>query len=301
MVRVLMRFDLPLHLRARLAAVHDLVTEPDSGVETILTVGTVGADAALMDRMPKLSLIACLGSGYENVDLAAARARGIKLVNGQGSNTECVADMAWGLLLATVRRIVDGDVYLRAGAWKAKPQARPAMVPSVNGARLGILGLGDIGMAIAARGAGFRMKTAYCNRRPRDVPYEYVASPEALADWADFLIVALRAGPDNVHIVNERVLRALGPTGVVINIARGSAVDESALIRGLNEGWLGGAGLDVFETEPHARADLIAAPRTVLTPHLGGATKRAYEDAVDLVLQNIAAHVAGRPLLTPIL
>lgn len=278
---------------------HEIVHEPDDRVQVLLTSGVQGATAADMQAMPALSLIICVGSGFEGVDLAAAKARGIRVANGGAANAECVADMAFGLLLATGRRIGEGDRYIRAGQWGRAP--RPGIVPAVHGARLGILGLGAIGAAVARRGEGFGMHIAYCNRSRCDVPFEFVATPLALAERSDFLVLALRAGPENRHLVNESVLRALGPQGALVNVSRGSVIDEDALVRALNEGWIRGAGLDVYGSEPDIRPDLIAAPNTVLSPHLGGFTTWSLEQAVVLAAKNITAHLAGQPLLTPVL
>jgi len=241
----------------KLKAAHDCVHEPDDSVRIMLTSGVQGASAAEMDAMPALTLIHCLGSGYEGVDLAAARARGIAVSNGAGANAESVADMAFGLLLAVGRRVVEGDRYVRNGTW-ASGVPKPKLVGAVHGAKLGILGLGAIGAAVARRGMAFGMDMAYCNRAPRDVPYTYVGSPLALAERSDFVVLALRAGPENRHLVGERFLRALGPKGVLVNISRGSVIDEDALIRALHEGWIRGAGLDVYANEPNVRPDLVA-------------------------------------------
>ena len=299
MARILLRFRLLDDYIAPLTGRHEVVHEPDDRVDVLLTTSMNGAPRDLLDRLPGLRLLICFGSGYEGIDLDDARRRGLRVVNGAGTNYESVADMTFGLLLAAGRRIVEGDRYIRAGQWGMAP--RPGIVPAVHGARLGILGLGQVGMAIAQRAQGFAMQIAYHNTRPRDVPYEYVNSAMALAEWADFLVVALRADDNNRHLVNEALLRALGPDGVLINISRGSVVDEDALARALTEGWIRGAALDVYAEEPPRNAALLAAPNTVLTPHVAAYTTRAIEDAMKLAAANIDAYEAGRPLLTPVL
>ena len=273
---------------------HPLDGLPLNRIDGICTVGSRGADAALMDRLPALRFISCFGSGYEKVDLAAARLRGITVVNCATGNTDCVADMAFALLLATTRKIVEADRFIREGRWE-KREAKPAMVPSVHGRKLGILGLGMIGAEIAERARGFRMTIGYHNRRRRDdVLHTYFESVQALADWADILIVALRAGADNAHIIDAAVLRTLGPQGTLINIARGSAVDENALAEALEQGTIAGAGLDVFESEPNVPARLLAAPNIVVTPHLAASTHYSMQRQSDIVLGQIEDLLAGR-------
>lgn len=270
-------------------------------VTDLFMPGIISTGDAVFDRLPKLRLITCYGSGYEKVDVAAARRRGIEVANCPGINRDCVADLTWGLILSLIRQIGPGDAHVRSGAFATNSPGRPGLVRSVHGSRMGIIGLGEIGIAVAERAHGFRVEVAYCNRKPRaGVPYTFVADPMALAEWCDILVIAARADASNRHMVNEDMMRALGPDGVLINISRGTIVDEATLVRALNEGWIGGAGLDVYEREPHVPAELIAAPNTVLTPHIGGMTAHAFQKALDLCIANIEAVAAGKPALTPV-
>jgi len=299
MSRVLLKFRMLDPFIAPLAERHEVVLEPDAKVDVLLTTGLAGVTAAQMDELPGLRLIVCFGAGYEGVDMDAARARGLRVVNGAGTNHESVADMAFGLILALGRRIAEGDRYIRAGLWGREP--RPGIVAPVHGARLGVLGLGQIGMAVARRAAGFDMKVSYHNPRPRDVPYAYAPTPLALAEGADILVVSLRADAGTKHAINENFLRALGPKGLLINVSRGLVIDEDALARALNEGWIRGAALDVFAEEPTHNAALLAAPNTVFTPHIAAFTTAALRDAMTQATGNIDAFATGRPLLTPVL
>jgi lactate dehydrogenase-like 2-hydroxyacid dehydrogenase len=270
-------------------------------VDVVFTAGNCAQTGADMDLLPNLKLIACMGSGYEAIDVAAARERGIAVSNCLNTNHECVADVAWGLILAVGRHMVPSDAFVRAGKWTAGEPGYPRLLKTVHGSRLGIIGLGAIGREVALRAAGFRMDVAWTGRAPKaDAPWRFVPGVEELASWADFLVVSLRASDETRHIVNERVMRALGPEGVLINISRGSTVDEDALARGLAEGWLGGAGLDVYENEPRIHPGLLDQPKAVLLPHIGGWTWHSFEKQVDLVGDNIAAVRAGRPPVTPV-
>ncbi|VTU13915.1 Glyoxylate/hydroxypyruvate reductase B [Variovorax sp. SRS16] len=263
----------------------------------VLTIGTVGLTGAEIDAMPALELICTMGVGYESVDLAAARARGIALANGAGTNDNCVADHAFGLLIAAVRGLLRLDRLCREGVWRdgiASP-------PNVSGKRLGILGLGTIGEKIARRAAGFDMEVGYHNRRPREgAAHRYFDSLHALAAWCDFLVVATPGGEGTRHLVDAAVLDALGPQGFLVNIARGSVVDTEALAAALREGRLGGAGLDVYESEPKPPAPLIGLDNVVLTPHLAGWSPEANEATFQRFLANAAGHFSGRGVVSPI-
>jgi lactate dehydrogenase-like 2-hydroxyacid dehydrogenase len=208
-----------------------------------------------------------------------------------------VADLAWALLLAAARRTSVADRYVKTGQWRSIG-AFP-LSTRVSGKRMGILGLGRIGEAIARRGSGFGMEIGYHNRRARaGVPYRYVESLVELARWADFLVVACEGGPATRHLVSAEVLDALGPRGIVVNIARGSVIDEAAMVRALAEGRLGGAGLDVLEHEPAVPPELLGMDQVALTPHVGSATHETRREMAQLVLDNLASFLAGRGLLT---
>jgi len=263
---------------------------------TVAVRGALGImDAETIAALPKLGLIACLGAGYDAVDLAVAKARGIVVTHAPGITDRCVADMALGLMIATMRRIVDGDRFVRDGRWMKAPYPQ---THRVSGSRLGILGLGRIGMEIAKRAAAFDMEIAYTNRRVRgDVPYRFEPSLMALAGWADILVLALPGGPETNHQVDAAVLAALGPQGILINIARGSVVDEQALAEALVAGRLGGAGLDVYVEEPCLPTALLGLPNVVLTPHRAGATHETMNDITAFLKANLARFFRGEPVL----
>lgn len=274
------------------------IAQRGAEIELVLSNGATGLRADEMDAMPALKLLAAQGAGYENLDIAAAKARGIAVCNGAGTNDDCVADHTLALLLASVRALPQQEKALRAGIWRDALPVRP----SVNGRRLGILGLGTIGRKIAKRALAFEMSVGYHNRRPReDAPdCRYFDSLLALADWADFLVVAAPGGAGTRHIVNAEVLKALGPQGHLVNIARGSLVDTTALAAALAADALGGAALDVYESEPQPPAELLGFPNVVLTPHIAGWSPEAIQATVDLFIANVQALEAGQPLLTPL-
>lgn len=266
-------------------------------VDVVLTNGSTGLSAAAIAAMPRLTLVAALGAGHENVAVAEARARGITVVNGAGSNAACVADHAFALLLAAVRRIVALDGACRAGLWRDQLE----VPPNFSGRRLGLLGLGAIGAQIARRAAGFDLQVGYHTRTPRaDSGHRHFDSVLALAQWCDDLVVALPGGAATRHLVDAAVLRALGPGGMLVNIARGSIVDTVALDAALAAGELGGAALDVYEGEPTPPAALLRFPNVILTPHVAGTSPQATAASIDLFLENARRHFAGEPVLTPI-
>jgi lactate dehydrogenase-like 2-hydroxyacid dehydrogenase len=265
----------------------------------LLTTGGRGASAALIEAMPKLEVIGVNGVGYDKVDVAAARARGIVVSNTPDVLTDDVADLAIGLMIATHRRIAAADRFVRRGDWAAgKPFP---LSRRLSGRRLGIVGLGRIGLAIAARAAPMMPDIAYCARHRRaDVAYRYFADPVALAEAVDVLVLCVPGSAATEGLIDAAVIAALGPQGVLINVARGSVVDEDALVAALAEGGLGGAGLDVFADEPQVPPALLAMDTVVLQPHLGSATIETRRDMAQLVIDNVLAHLAGQPLLTPV-
>jgi len=267
-------------------------------IRAVLTHGVHGLSAAEIAQMPQLSIIACIGAGFENVDLAAARARGIALSYGPHTNASTTADHAVALLLAIVRNLGALDRRLRQGGWK-QPSDDP---PALSGKRLGLAGVGHIGLGIGRRcEAGFGMQVAYFARRPRaDLAWTHMQSLADLARWCDFLVLALPGDPATHHIVDTNVLNALGPAGYLVNIGRGSLVDTAALISALRENRIAGAALDVFEDEPQVHPELLVLENVLLTPHLGGRSPQAQEAMAMLLAQNLEAHFAGRPLITPI-
>ena len=273
------------------------IAEHGSRIAVVLTIGATGLSAAQIDALPRVSLICALGAGYENIAVAHAKARGIVVANGAGTNDDCVADHVWGLLIATVRGIPKLDKLTRDGVWRT---ALP-LPPNVSHKRIGIIGLGTIGKKIAQRAQGFEMEVGYHNRTARtDVPYRYFSDVTALAAWADFLVVATPGGAGTQHLVNAPVLQALGPRGYVVNIARGSVIDTAALAHALRKGQVAGAGLDVYESEPAPPAELVALDTVVLTPHVAGWSPEAVQASVDRFMENARRHLAGEALVSPI-
>ena len=267
----------------------------------LITLGSLNTDAALMDSLPNLGLIACYGTGFEGVDLAAARARGITVSHAGDTNSTAVAEFTMGLIIATARDLVRGDRYLRAGRWRGDIIERLPLVPGLAGQRLGIYGLGSIGTKVATRAAAFEMEIGYHNRKPRsDVPYAYHPTLLGLAEWAEILVVAVRADASNTHAINAQVLAALGPKGHLINVSRGIAVDEAALCDALEAGTIGGAALDVYEREPSVPERLIPLDNVVLTPHMAAISADAQRAQRDIMFANLQAFFAGRPVLTPV-
>jgi lactate dehydrogenase-like 2-hydroxyacid dehydrogenase len=231
------------------------------------------------------------------VDLDACRQRGIRLCNTPDVLTDDVADLAVALVLLTSRRLLEANRFLHAGHWRQGPFPLAA---ALGGKRAGIVGLGRIGAAIARRLQAFGMHIAYHGRRPQSVPYAYHAELTSLAEASDFLILACPGGRETHHLVNEAVLSALGPEGILINVARGSVVDEACLVQRLMNGQLGGVGLDVLEQEPNVPAGLLDHPRAVLLPHVGSATVETRAAMGRLCLDNLRAHFSGQALLTPV-
>ncbi len=266
-------------------------------IAAVLTIGSTGLSTAQIDALPQLSLVCALGAGYENVAVQHAKARGIVVATGAGTNDDCVADHAWGLLIAVVRGIPRLDAQTRQGVWRT---ALP-LPPNVSHKRMGIIGLGTIGQKIAQRALGFDVEVGYHNRMARtDVPYRYFAEVTALAAWADFLVVATPGGAGTRHLVSAQVLDALGPHGYVVNIARGSVVDTQALARALQSGRVAGAGLDVYESEPAPPAELLALNNVVLTPHVAGWSPQAVQASVDRFVENARRHFAGEAPVSPV-
>lgn len=295
----------------RLRAHFDVIeawTSPDretaiSGRENDILAMTTSAltttPAALIDRMPNLRAICSFGVGYDSIDVKHAQQKGIQVSNTPDILNDCVADIAFGLLLAAARRLGHGDRYVRNGLWGGDT-AFPLGV-RVSGKKLGIVGLGRIGAAIARRAGGFDMKVRYHNRNPRpDSLLVYEPSLLELARWSDFLVIATVGGPSTRHMINKEVLEALGPKGIIVNIARGSVIDEAALVDALVAGRLGGAGLDVYEDEPRVPDALKALDNVVLVPHIASATAETRQAMAELVLKNVEAFATQGTVLTAV-
>ncbi|NUU67884.1 2-hydroxyacid dehydrogenase [Enterobacteriaceae bacterium BIT-l23] len=262
-----------------------------AGIQAVVTGGSFGLPNSIMDRLPALKIVAISGIGTDAVDLARARDRGIHVTTTPGVLTDDVADMAMGLMMMTLRDLVTGDRLVRAGQWGSVTQP---LAVRVTGKRLGIVGLGQVGHAIAQRAQAFAMPVRYHSRRPRpESGYRYVDNLIALAQESDILVVAASADSQQA-IITADVLRSLGPQGYLINVARGKLVDEEALIAALDQGQIAGAGLDVFASEPHVPAALLAHPGVVVQPHRASATRETRLAMGEIVLQNLAACAAGQ-------
>ncbi|MCE1235723.1 MAG: 2-hydroxyacid dehydrogenase [Hyphomicrobiales bacterium] len=277
--------------RARLSA---------EGATIRLAVGSAlhRFDAALMDRVPNLRAVANFGVGYDSTDTATLKARGVALSNTPGVLDDCVADLAFALVLDVMRRTVAGDRFVRAGRWG--PERFP-LTTRVSGKRLGVLGLGRIGKVLARRAAGFDMAIGYHNRRPDpSVDFLFHDRLVDLATWADVLVVLCPGGEATRGIVNAEVLAALGPRSYLVNVARGSVVDEAALIAALESGAIAGAGLDVYADEPNVPKALWGRDDVVLTPHVASATEETRRAMGDLTLANVESFLATGRLKTPV-
>lgn len=265
----------------------------------LITTGTHGADKALIDALPNLKAICSLGVGYDAIDLDAVRARRVMLSNTPDVLNDCVADLAIGLLIDTVRGISASDRHVRRGDWPRVGPTMPSM--RVSGKRLGMLGMGRVGQVIARRAVGFDMDIRYHTRSANpQLPWHHEPSLLTLAQWCDFLVVACPGSPETYHLVSAEVLKALGPNGYLVNVARGSVVDEKALVAALDNGQLGGAGLDVFENEPEVPAELLRNERVVVLPHVGSATRETRAAMCELVLRNVERFVTEGGLVTPV-
>jgi lactate dehydrogenase-like 2-hydroxyacid dehydrogenase len=273
--------------------------EVQAGVRAIAYKGSALFSAAEMAALPGLGLIANYGVGYDAIDVAAARARGIGVTNTPDVLSDDVADLAVALTLAWFRRLAEGDAWVRTGRWAEGPMP---LQRKMSGRRVGILGLGQIGREIANRFAAFKMPIHYWSRRPKPAPDEwtYHATLPDLARAVDVLVVAVVGGPETRGIVSAEVIAALGPEGVLVNISRGTTVDEAALIEALEGGRLAGAALDVFRNEPRPDPRLPALGNVALYPHGGSATRETRAEMAALQRANIRAFLDGAPLLTPV-
>ena len=267
-------------------------------IQAIVTNGETRVTADFLAKFPAAKILAVWGVGYDRVDVEAAHALGISVVHTPGVLTDDVADLAIGLMLATARAISLADGFVRAGQWTygGFPLTR-----RVTGARLGIVGLGRIGLAVAQRAEAFKMEISYSTREKKSgITYPYYQTPQALAAAVDFLVVCTVGGASTRGLINAEVLNLLGPEGILINVSRGSVVDEQALIDALLDKKIAGAGLDVFVDEPEVAEEFICMDNVVLTPHMASATLQTRIAMSDLVMQNLAAHFKGKPLVTPV-
>jgi len=304
--------ELRLKLARRYDAVAQLASPPGEsivnldpdwrqGVRVLVVRGSSRLATASMSLLPSLELVACVGSGYEGIDLEGARSLGIAVTHSPGASASSVADLALGLLIGIARGVHAGHALLQRGTWPEQAGKSDELLPGLTNRRVGIFGLGAIGGKIARRASAFEMAVGYHSRRQRaGVDYAWFASLLDLADWADFLVVAVPATRGTLRAVDHAVLAALGPRGYIINIARGSVIDEPAMIESLRNGTIAGAGLDVFDNEPNVCPALLAMPNVLATPHIGGNTGHGWEKMRQMVLANVEALFAGRPVLNPV-
>ncbi len=291
----------PLYLEqlSREFATHPVDSAESGKVRGFAASGDSKVPAELIAKLPALEIISVMGVGYDGVDVAAAKARGVVVAHTPDVLNDDVADLAIGLMLSAARQLPQADRWVREGQWAAKgamPLAR-----KMTGGRLGLVGMGRIGQAIAQRALAFGMTIAYTARSPKpQLPYTYYADVRELATRSDFLVVITPGGEGTRKLINREVFEALGTKGILVNVARGSVVDEAALVDALQRGVIGGAGLDVFESEPNVPQALRDLPQVVLTPHIGSATTQTRRAMADLAMDNLRLHFAGRPVKTPV-
>ncbi len=310
MRRLLVLCPISPHMADRIAAefeVHDLhrdnnatrwLTANGATVDYVLTDGHIGIDSAILSDLPNLRAVSSYGVGYDAVDIDAAVARDIPVAHTPSVLDEEVATTALLLLLACFRNFEAQTAQARTGAW-----ARDGSLPlarTADGRTIGILGLGRIGKAIAQKLTPFNARILYCGRTRQDVGFDYYDDPVAMARGADALVSIVPGGDATRHLVDADVMEALGPEGVLVNVGRGSTVDENALITALSTGKLGFAGLDVFEDEPHIPKPLRALPNVILTPHIGSATVETRRAMGDLAIDNLVHHAQTEKMLTPV-
>jgi hydroxypyruvate reductase len=265
-------------------------------VRGLATFGPMPVDGKFMDALPKLEIVANFGVGVDAINLDDARKRGVIVTNTPEVLNETVADTALALIMNTVRKFPQAERYLRAGNWVSRGPY--PLTTDIGGKTLGVLGLGRIGEAIAKRAMACGMKIRYHNRRRKDAPYPYDPDPATLAKNSDVLLVVTPGGPETTKLVDAQVLDALGPKGYVVNIARGTVIDEPVLLRYLQEKRIAGAGLDVFVDEPRVPPEFLALENAVLFPHVGSATIETRKAMGDLQIENLRLHFAGKPVKT---
>lgn len=275
-----------------------LVAQHAQRIDVVVTSGRFGCTAALIEQLPNLRAIISFGVGYDAIDVAAAGARNIQVSNTPDVLNDCVADLAFGLVIDTARQISRADRFVRAGEW---PSGGVPLAKQVSGKRLGIVGMGRIGETVAKRSSGFDMQVRYHNRRPVEgSAYGYEANLIELAKWSDFLVLTCPGGESTRHLINRDVLDALGSKGIVVNVARGTVIDEPALVEALTQGRLGGAGLDVYAHEPNVPQALMDLPNVVLLPHIGSATEETRLAMEELLFANLRAFLERGEVLTAV-
>jgi lactate dehydrogenase-like 2-hydroxyacid dehydrogenase len=291
----------PLGLFEMRLADFDVVHWPTErkDIRAAVTIGHVGISNAMIDALPELGCIVCFGVGVDGIDRAYAEKRGVAISHGRDINHEDVADVAIGLIIARLRLFTEGEKVLRGGMW-TPPLAVPPQ-KRLRGRKLGIVGMGAIGAAIAVRAQAFGMEIKWYGPRAKpDAPHAYEPDLLKLADWCEVLAVSARGDKTTEKIISADVIKAVGGDGIIVNISRGAVIDEDAMIAALKSGQLGGAGLDVFVEEPTPVSRWTDVPNTTLTPHLGGATREALWEGSQNVLENLRRFYAGEALLTPL-
>ena len=285
-----------VHHRHDADARRDFIASQGGIIDVIVTSGLIGISAEEMDQMPNLKFVHSFASGYESVDVAAAKARGIMVAHMPGTMAFSVAEHAIGLMISITRGFIHNDRVARQTHWDECAQ----LWPNLYGKRLGILGYGNIGAEIAQRAQGFEMDIGYHARHRREVPHAYFETPLALAEWADYLIAALPGSADTRHMVGADVLQALGPRGYLINVARGTVVDTAALDRALRSGAIAFAAIDVAEGDPEIPVALLDTPNLQMTPHVAGQSPEAVERKLGIIRANIEIHLTGGQVLSPV-
>jgi lactate dehydrogenase-like 2-hydroxyacid dehydrogenase len=291
--------DFNVHNRWEIKDLNAWATEHGDKVRGVITSGVYGTDNAVLDLLPNLQVVNSFGVGYDAVDTAYLARRGIQLSNTPDVLNNAVAETAMALMLCASRRISQAERFVRAGQWLT---GKFPLGNDLSGKTCGIVGLGKIGKTIAKRAAAFDMNIAYFRRGQAysDVSYTHYGDLQELAKVSDYLIVIVPGGPETQHLINRDVLKALGPKSYLINVARGSVVDEQALVASLLESEIAGAGLDVFEDEPNVPAELLTLDSVVLTPHIGSGTYETRQAMADLVFANVSAYFADGTLVTPV-
>jgi len=287
-----------LHHVYQAPAPADLIESVGPRIRGVVTSGATGFGQDMLVRLPALEIVASSGVGTDSIDIPACHARGVPVTNTPDVLNDDVADLGIALILGAMRQLAQGHAYTRDGSWSRKGPM--ALTRSVCGKTLGIVGLGRIGKELAERASALKMKIAYTGRKPQDTPYDFVADLCELAGRADVLALTCPGGAATRHLIDARVLAALGPESWVVNLSRGSVIDETALIDALQQGKIGGAALDVFENEPHINPAFSTLENVLLYPHHASGTVETRDAMSQLVVDNLLAHFGGQSLLTPV-